>query len=101
MSKKFDYTKYSKEEPIEVSVPNTNEVETYAPKDRYGVVVDCAKLNIREQPSTESEVVGQIDASTELVIQFYEDEEDSAFYKICTVSGIEGYCMKRYIRELP
>jgi len=60
-----------------------------------GVVVNCTKLNVRQEPITTATVICTLVALDEVMI----DEEASTdeFYKICTVSGIEGYCMKKYI----
>lgn len=64
-----------------------------------GIVTDCAKLNVREEASAKSAVVAVIDASTELVI--IEEESTKDFFKICTASGIEGYCMKKFVTIIP
>lgn len=60
-----------------------------------GVVTDCLKLNVRKNPNSASNVVCAIDCLTEVVIDEIESTED--FYKIYTVSGVEGFCMKKYI----
>lgn len=111
MSKKRDYTRFSKEtaEPVEqvseasfetitVHVPRP-EVEEKQNEPVVGIVTDCAKLNVREEASSASAVVAVINASTELVI--IEEESTKDFFKICTASGIEGYCMKKFITIMP
>lgn len=60
-----------------------------------GVVVDCAKLNVREAPQLDAEVVCTINRETEVMI--YEQESTDEFYKVCLASGIEGFCMKKFI----
>lgn len=118
MSKHKDYTKYSNREQrteaklireaqtavdntefsVNVSEPVVEDIpEVVEPKQ--GVVVDCVKLNVRMEPSSNSEIVGQINASSNLEV--YEDESTEEFYKICTYSGVEGYCMKKFIHILP
>lgn len=117
MSKHKDYTKYSNREQrnevklireAQAAVDNaefpvvTDEVSVednipYVAKE--GVVVDCVKLNVRMEPSSNSEVIGQINASSNLEV--YENESTEEFYKICTHSGVEGYCMKKFIHILP
>lgn len=67
-------------------------------KDILGVVVDCDKLNIRKGPSINADIVCMIDASTNLIVD-YESSTDE-FYKICTYAGIEGYCMKKFVKIL-
>lgn len=117
MSKK-DYTKFSKpnsekhveseikqvveevvdevvteEEVMEVVEEVVPEVEE--PKTVTGVVTDCIKLNVRRKPSPYADIVCKIDLLSEVVIN--EKESTNDFYKICTASGVEGYCMKNYI----
>ena len=69
-------------------------IEPVAPK--IGFVIDCAKLNVRSEPYIDSDIVCVIPGSTEVEV----DEENSTddFYKICTYSGVEGFCMKKFIQ---
>lgn len=60
-----------------------------------GVVIDCKNLNVREQPDGDADVLGTIPADSKVLID--EGESTSEFYKVCTVSGLEGFCMKKYI----
>ena len=64
-------------------------------KEVGGVVIDCAKLNIRKQPNKDAVVVTVIPVNSEVIIDLENSTED--FYKVCSVIGIEGYCMKQYI----
>lgn len=115
MSKK-DYTKFSNnrnnkkaeeiqngfvEEPVVEQIPVEEPVveEVIVAETKRGVITDCAKLNVRSEPSREADVVCIIDATTDLVI--YEEESTEDFYKVCTASGAEGFCMKKFIKILP
>lgn len=69
--------------------------EEKKPDPINGVVTDCMRLNVRSEPSLDGRIVCAIDCLTEVII--YEDESAEDFYKICTVSGIEGFCMKKFI----
>ena len=60
-----------------------------------GVVTDCVKLNVHKEPSPDAEVVAVIELLSEVAVDM--DASSEGFYKICTVAGIEGYCMKKYI----
>lgn len=60
-----------------------------------GVVVNCTKLNVREQPNAGANIVCVLVALDE--VQIDEEESTEEFYKICTVSGLEGFCMKKFI----
>lgn len=93
-----DYTKFSNrtvnnEEPVVETIEETPAVE------KHGVVVDCIRLNVRSAPSIDAEVVCEIDCSTDMLV--YEEESADEFYKICTSSGIEGFCMKKFVTILP
>lgn len=64
-------------------------------KRSTGVVVDCSRLNVREKPTLESEIVCNINALTEVLIDI--DNSTNDFYKISTVSSVEGYCLKKFV----
>lgn len=70
----------------------TENVEQTAPV--FGIV-NCELLNVREEPSVESEVLTILKKNSEVMIDFDESTED--FYNICNEAGIEGYCMKQFI----
>lgn len=103
----MDYTKYSKqpvEEKIEEVVEEIVEIEPVVEeiveeepeaKTLVGIVTNCLKLNVRKTPVPNGEIICEIPALSEVLI----DEKESTvnFYKIYTVSGIEGYCVKDYI----
>lgn len=112
---KHNYTQYSnkkKDEPIvdtvKMEVEETIEtadvvvdlveetVETVAlPKIVEGVVVNCGKLNVRLYPSLTAPVVGILDVMSELEINV--DESTGEWFKVCTATGIEGYCMRKFV----
>lgn len=60
-----------------------------------GVVTDCRYLNVREAPDQDAAVLTTIKALSEVLIDEPESTDD--FYKVCTETGIEGYCMKKFI----
>lgn len=64
-----------------------------------GIVIDCKNLNVRNQPDGEADVLGTISADSEVLID--EGDSTSEFYKVCTASGLEGFCMKKYIAVQP
>ena len=78
------------EEPVEPKV-ETQEV----PEPIVGVVVNCKKLNVREEPHIESDVLCVINNGDEVAVDIFETTEE--FYKVCTEAGVEGFCMKKYI----
>lgn len=62
---------------------------------KIGVVENCNKLNVREKPSLDSTIICEINSQTELMIDESKSTDD--FYKVLTVSGLEGFCMKKFI----
>ena len=97
------------EEPIEgqIVIP---EVEPIVPEPvipepvvepenrKFGKISNCKKLNIRKLPSRDAEIVSELIEGSEVMID--EKESTALFYKICTEHGIEGYCMKNFIKVL-
>ena len=61
-----------------------------------GVVYDSDSIHVRKEPNIIGEVICSIPNGSEVMIE--EDLPLVGFYKICTASGIEGYCMKRFIK---
>ena len=71
-----------------------NNEETNDETKNIGIVDNCLQLIIRIEPSKDSKIIGFIDKLSKVEIL----EEINDFYKICTESGIEGFCMKDYIK---
>lgn len=62
----------------------------------FGEVTDCLKLNVRSCPSNTSEIIAVIPVKTTVLVDIFNSIED--WYKVYLVEGIEGFCMKKYIR---
>lgn len=60
-----------------------------------GMVVGCAKLNVREEANLFSDVVCTLNVTSEIEIDLEKSTKD--WFYICTASGIEGYCMRKYV----
>lgn len=73
------------------------EIKTEAEPENYemGKVVNCKKLNIRVAPDKTAAVVKEVEKGVELMIDPSDSTDD--FYKVCTESGVEGYCMKLFV----
>ena len=84
-------------EPIEAMEPAIDTVIETVPAPKIGRVFGCTSLNVRKAPKTNATVICTINCHAEVEIDELESTDD--FYKICTASGIEGYCMKKFIRE--
>lgn len=113
LSKQHNYSQYSNKNhnhnnpnkprvaasaaPVTSAVKPVEEtVETVAlPKTVDGMVVNCAKLNVRENATVDSGIVCVLDAMSEIEIDVNKSTENW-FYIYCA-TGAEGYCMKQYI----
>ena len=82
-------------EPEIVTEPEpTIEPETYT----IGQVVGCKKLNVRKLPSQDAKILCELTERSEVMID--EKASTALFYKVCTESGIDGYCVKKFIKIL-
>lgn len=70
--------------------------EEEIPKPTIGFVDGCAKLNVRMKPSLEAGIVCEIASDTRVLIDTAVIDND--WYSICLENGIEGYCMKKFIK---
>ena len=114
-NKNRDYTKYYKPQNEEV-VENVNPVEEVVeeieepvveapevvedePKvlvtTLIGAVTNCTRLNVRTAPEATADVICEIPRDSE--VEIIPDDEANGFVKVVTASGVEGYCMKKYI----
>lgn len=105
---KKDYTKFSEpsketeEDNTEIYVEPVVDDETIdTPIEEAekleiveGVLKDCTRLNMRKEPSKESEIVCVIDETVEFTVDLTLSTDD--FYKVYT-NDHEGYCMKQFI----
>lgn len=73
-----------------VETPVEEKVAIYVGKIR-----DCDKLNVREEPTMNAKVLCKLDKGAE--VQIDKTGSTREFYKICTSSGVIGYCMKKYM----
>lgn len=72
-------------------VPVVPEVEA-----AFGIVTGCEKLNVRTNPNKNSAVVYVVEANTELNIDL--DKSTDEWCYVSNAAGIEGFCMKTFIR---
>ena len=98
-----DYTKFSKpsshEEKVDKKETRREEPTepTESTKDEPKTIignVTAKRLNIREKPDIGSSILCVAEANSELMIE--EDASDE-WFKVCTVLGVEGYCMKKFV----
>ena len=84
------------EAPVEIEAAEEVAEETKPEKVlKDGVVVNCAKLNVRKAPSKNADILGVIARYDDVKVDMEESTED--FYKVFTEAGVEGYCVKTFI----
>lgn len=89
------------EDMLVVEVPRQSEFKEVVEepvkveKFKMGKVEGCSKLNVRKRPNATAEVVCTIDKNTDVEINI--DKSTAKFYKICTATGVQGFCMKDFI----
>lgn len=64
-------------------------------EDMRAGVVTCLRLYIFAEPDTDSEIVCKIRYLTDVLVDL--DKSTDKFYKIYTVIGASGYCIKEHI----
>ena len=74
---------------------NSVENETLEDIRVMGEVVGCEMLKVRETGYLDGSVICTIPKGTKVLVD--EKESTLEFYKVCTESGAEGFCMKKYI----
>lgn len=116
---KHNYTQYSKKNEETYIAPEvTEEVETVdvmqmsvepavpelvdvtvetvdVPELVTGTVVNCAKLNVREKPDVTSASLCVLNAASELEVNV--NESTPEWFRVITATGVEGYCMRKFI----
>ena len=65
------------------------------PKTVKGIVTNCARLNVRAYPSIDADVVCVLDVMSELEINTEKSTYD--WLCVCTATGVDGYCMKKFV----
>lgn len=106
MSKKHYRAPEVEETVVQNNVEEVEEVVTEAEvtveeapaalKTIYGTVFKCSMVNIRKAPEKNAPVVATIRRNNTVTVDI--DESTAEFYKIRTLTGIEGFCMREFIQ---
>lgn len=78
-------------------VTTAPEAETQAAK-LPGIVGNCARLNVREEPNKMADVIAVLEAGSE--VRLISEKPVNGFYNVIAADGCEGYCMCDYISIL-
>ena len=83
-------------ETVEEVDESQNEVVEETNSNKIGKIFGYEKLYVRKDPSVDSEPVGIVTSNDDLAIDEYHSTDD--FYKVYTSNGLEGYCVKKFVR---
>lgn len=86
---------YAKPQTPEVKLVEETVNTVALPEMVEGVVVNCAKLNVRAEPALNAEIVCVLDVMSEIEIDVAKSTDE--WFKICTAIGVEGYCMRKFV----
>ena len=68
---------------------------SYDPNDVIGFVTNCHTLNVRVEPTINSDVICTLPVDYMLMIDLSKSTDN--WYYIYTAIGVEGYCAKKYV----
>lgn len=96
--KNFSNNKQVVREPIKVDQvlnieQHEEKVEEVVNKEILGIT--NSKLNLRKEPNGDAEILVVLGDKEEITI--IDKDTNTEFYKVVTVHGIEGYCMKKFV----
>lgn len=76
---------------VEVKMEPKREVETNV----KATVVNCAKLNVREKPNTDADILVVLNNGSEVEVDPARSTRE--WVKITTASGVDGFCMRKFV----
>lgn len=83
------------EEVVEEVTEITETIEEPEPVTELGKIVKCDRLRVRKEPNANAPVIKELAKGTEVMIDIEKSTEE--FYSVATESGIEGFCMKKFV----
>lgn len=83
-------------EPAEIKMESPKIETPKTTKHASGVVFDCTKLNVRSDPSIDADILAVLNANSEVEIDLAKSTKE--WFKIITAAGIDGYCMRKFIK---
>lgn len=83
------------EEIIEEVEKNEEVVEEAVEEETFVGVVTCAKLNVREKADIKSTSIYVVTKDDVLLIDTEKSTDE--WYKVYTETGIDGFCMKKFV----
>lgn len=82
------------ENKVSIEKSTTETIKTEAPSKKKGNVI-CQSLNMRKEPTIDSEILRILTKGTEVKIL---DDTDDTWYKVCVGGVGTGFCMREFIK---
>ena len=82
-------------ETADAVVETETVTETKSGAVTTGVVANCVKLNVRSKPDAAADVKTILTAGDKVSIDV--DKSTKEWFKIRTVDGVKGYCMRKFV----
>ena len=79
---------------VSIEKSTTDTIKTEAPSKKKGNVI-CQSLNMRKEPTIDSEILRILTKGTEVKIL---DDTDDTWYKVCVGGVGTGFCMREFIK---
>lgn len=81
---------------VEAAIETVETVAVPDPDETIeGVIVNCAKLNVRVAPNATADVATILNVASEIKIDLTKSTDE--WYHVCTATGVEGYCMRKFV----
>lgn len=82
-------------EEVVTTLENKSTTESNEGAVVTGVIANCVKLNVRSNPSTNGDVITILNVGDKISIDV--DKSTKDWFKIRTVDGVKGYCMRKFV----
>ena len=79
---------------VSIEKSTTETIKTEAPSKKKSNVI-CQSLNMRKEPTIDSEILRILTKGTEVKIL---DDTDDTWYKVCVGGVGTGFCMREFIK---
>ena len=79
---------------VSIEKSTTETIKTEATSKKKGNVI-CQSLNMRKEPTIDSEILRILTKGTEVKIL---DDTDDTWYKVCVGGVGTGFCMREFIK---
>ena len=81
--------------PEDVNAPESTPDPEPTVEPTIGVVSGTKKLNVRAEPSLDSEIVCVLSKDSKVMIDLEQSTDD--WFNVYTEAGLDGYCMSDYV----